>query len=125
AIPCTVTSAAFASVVRLGLNGPGGTLIITNGGSLVCSHPEEWNSIGMNNTGMMVFETGGSASFGQHLWIGYDPTADGTLIMNGGTVSVTGMFGLGWNGGKGTALIKGGTLNLNQWSASSPGSIVG
>jgi hypothetical protein len=45
--------------------------------------------------------------------------------MNGGTVSVTGMFGLGWNGGKGTALINGGTLNLNQWSASSPGSIVG
>jgi hypothetical protein len=79
----------------------------------------------MNNTGLMVVENGGSASFGNHLWIGFEPTAEGTLIMNGGTVSVTGMFGLGWNGGKGTALIHGGTLNLNQWSASSPGSIVG
>jgi len=117
-IPCTVTNAAFAKVVRLGLNGPGGTLIITNGGSLVCGSVEEWNSIGMNNTGLMVVENGGSAGFGNHLWIGYDPTADGTLTMNGGTVSVSGMFGLGWNGGKGTANINAGTLNLSQWSAS-------
>ncbi len=125
AIPCLVTNAAFAKVVRIGLNGPGGTLIITNGGSLVCSSPDEWNSIGMNNTGLMVVENGGSASFGNHLWIGFDTTADGTLIVNGGTVSVGQMFGLGWNGGKGTALINGGTLNLTQWSDSNPGSIVG
>ena len=125
AIPCTVTNAAFAKMVRLGLNGPGGTLIITNGGSLTCSGPDDWNSIGMNNTGLMVVENGGSASFGNHLWIGFDPTADGTLVMNGGAVSVTGMFGLGWGGGNGTALIKGGTLNLNQWSANNPGSIAG
>jgi hypothetical protein len=115
AIPCTITNAAFASVARIGLNGPGGTLIITNGGNLVCSHPEEWNSIGMNNTGLLVVENGGSASYGQHLWIGFEPGADGTLIMNGGTVSVGGMFGLGWNGGTGHANINGGTLNLNQW----------
>ena len=115
AIPCTVTNAAFASVVRIGLNGPGGTLVITNGGSLVCSHFDEWNSIGMNNTGVMVVENGGSATYGFHLWIGFEPGADGTLIMNGGTVSVTGMFGLGWNGGTGHANINGGTLNLNQW----------
>jgi len=125
AIPCTVTNAAFAKVVRMGINGgPGGTLIITNGGSLACS-ADDWTAIGMSTTGLMVVENGGSASFANHLWIGFDPVAEGTLIMNGGTVSVTGMFGLGWNGGKGTALIHGGTLNLNQWSASSPGSIVG
>jgi hypothetical protein len=125
AIPCILTNAASVNVARLGLNGPGGTLIITNGGSLVCSHPDEWNSIGMNNTGLVVVANGGSASYGQHLWIGFDAGADGTLIMNGGTVSVTGMFGLGWNGGTGHANINGGTLNLNQWSASSPGSIAG
>ena len=125
AIPCTVTNAAFAKMLRIGLNGPGGTLIITNGGSLVCSSADDWNSIGMNNTGLMVVENGGSASFGNHLWIGFDPTADGTLLMNGGTVSVGQMFGLGWNGGKGTAHINGGTLNLSQWSASNPGSIAG
>jgi hypothetical protein len=117
AIPCRVTNAAVAKMVRIGLNGPGGTLIITNGGSLVCSSPDDWNSIGMNNTGLMVVENGGSASFGNHLWIGFDPTADGTLIMNGGTVSVGQMFGLGWNGGKGTAQINGGSLNLSQLSA--------
>ena len=125
ALPCTVTNAAFAKVMRIGLGGPGGTLIITNGGSLVCSGTADWNSIGMSDTGVMVVENGGSASFGNHLWIGFDPTAEGTLIMNGGTVSVGQMFGLGWNGGKGTAHINGGTLNLSQWSASSPGSIAG
>jgi hypothetical protein len=114
AIPCTVNSAAFAKVVRMGLNGPGGTLIVTDGGNLVCSGPDDWNSIGMNNTGLMVIENGGSASFANHLWVGFETVAEGTLIMNGGTVSVTGMFGLGWNGGKGTAQINGGTLNLNQ-----------
>jgi hypothetical protein len=35
--------------------------------------------------------------------------------MNGGTVTVTNMFGLGWNGGKGTARINGGTLRLLAW----------
>lgn len=117
AIPCTVSNAAFAKVVRIGLGGPGGTLIVTNGGSLICSSPSEWNSIGMNNTGLMIVENGGSASFGNHLWIGFEPTADGTLIMNGGTVSVGQMIGLGWNGGKGTAHINGGTLNLSQFNA--------
>ncbi|HWQ91941.1 MAG TPA: hypothetical protein VN673_09740, partial [Clostridia bacterium] len=125
AIPCTVTNAAFAKAMRIGLSGPGGTVIITNGGSLTCSGTEEWNSIGMNNTGQLVVENGGSASFANHLWIGFDATAEGTLTMNGGTVSVGQMFGLGWNGGKGTASINGGTLNLTQWSANNPGSIAG
>lgn len=118
AIPCTVTNAAFASVVRMGWGGPGGTLIITNGGSLVCTIGEEWNAIGYNNLALMVVEDGGAASFGNHLWIGFTTGADGTLRMNGGTVSVAGMFGLGWDSGKGkgTALIYGGTLNLAQWN---------
>ncbi len=127
ASPCTVTNAAVARVVRMGIDGgPGGTLIITNGGSLVCTVGDDnWNAVGYNQTAEMIVETGGSASFGNHLWVGFSPGGDGTFIMNGGTASVTGMFGLGWNGGKGTALIKGGTLNLSQWSASSPGSIAG
>jgi hypothetical protein len=114
AIPCTVTNAAVAKYVTMGQGGPGGTLIITNGGSLTCS-ADNWTAIGRNNTALMIVETGGTVSLGEHLWIGLDATGDGTLIMNGGTVSVAGMFGLGWNGGKGTAQINGGILNLAQW----------
>jgi hypothetical protein len=116
AIPCTVTNAAVASVVRIGSGGPGGTLIITNGASLTALNGGEWNSIGMSSNGLMVVENGASVSFANHLWVGFDPTAEGTLIMNGGTVSVGQMFGLGWNGGTGTAQINGGTLNLAQLS---------
>ena len=114
AIPCTVTNAAAASSVVMGDTGPGGTLIITNGGSLVCG-ADNPTFIGHTSNALMVVEAGGSASFGSHLWTGFNPGSDGTFVMNGGTVSVSGMFGLGWNGGKGTANINGGTLNLSQW----------
>jgi hypothetical protein len=125
AIPCTVTNAAVADYVVMGDTGPGGTLIITNGGSLLPASVVSATVIGNNSNAVMVVANGGSASFGYQLMIGLNPGSDGTLIMNGGTVSVGQMFGLGWNGGTGTALIHGGTLNLSQWSASSPGSIVG
>lgn len=114
ATPCTVTNAASAKYVTMGDTGPGGTLIIANGGSLACT-ADNWSAIGYNSNALMVVESGGSASFGSHLWIGLNTNSDGTLTMNGGTVSVAGMFGLGWSGGKGTANINGGTLNLSQW----------
>ncbi len=121
---CVVNSAVTAGQVAAGDNGPGGLLIVTNGGSLAAS-TTDWSAIGYNNTVQMIVESGGSASFGNHLWIGFDPGSDGTLILNGGTVTVAGMFGLGWNGGKGTVQVRGGTLSLSQWSANNPGSIVG
>ncbi len=121
---CVVNSAVNAGQLVAGDNGPGGFLIVTNGGSLAAS-ASDWSAIGYNNTIQMIVENGGSASFGNHLWIGFDPGSDGTLTMNGGTVSVSGMFGLGWNGGTGTVHVNGGTLNLSQWSPSNPGSITG
>jgi formylmethanofuran dehydrogenase subunit C len=116
AIPCNVTDAAVANRIVIGDNGPGGTLIIKNGGSLVCSSPDEWSAIGYNSNALMIVENGGSVSFGYHLWIGHQPGVTGTLTMNGGTVSVNQMFGLGWSGGTGYANIHGGTLNLTQWN---------
>ena len=124
ATPCLVTNAVAAGVVRINQSG-GGTLIITNGGSLTCS-VVDWAASGYNTTGNLLdVEPGGSASFANHLWIGFTTGGSGTLLMNGGTVSVAGMFGLGWSGGTGIAQINGGTLNLSQWSTSNPGSIAG
>jgi len=121
---CVVNSPVNAGQLVIGDNGEGGLVIVTNGGNLAAS-ATDWSAIGYNNTALLLVESGGSVSFGNHLWVGFDPGSDGTLQMNGGTVSVAGMFGLGWNGGKGTVQVHGGTLNLSQWSASSPGSIVG
>lgn len=114
-LPCTVTNAAAAGRIVMGSGGPGGTLIVTNGATLTVGSTD-WSAIGYGSNALMVVETGGSASFGYQLWIGFNPGADGTLTMNGGTVSVANMFGLGWSGGKGTANIHGGTLNLAQWN---------
>jgi hypothetical protein len=113
---CVVTGAVTAGQVSSGDNGPGGTLIVTNNASLTTS-AGEWSAIGYNNTSLMAVESGASVSFGYHLWVGFAPGSDGTLLMNGGTVSVSGMFGLGWSGGKGTAHVNGGTLNLSQWDS--------
>jgi hypothetical protein len=114
AIPCTVASAALASYIVMGDNGPGGTLIVTNGAILTVGSGDV-SVIGNNSNALMVVENGATVTVGTNLSFGLNPDADGTLIMNGGTVSVAGLFSLGYGGGKGTAQIKGGTLNLSQW----------
>ncbi|MEI9960486.1 MAG: glycoside hydrolase family 71/99-like protein [Limisphaerales bacterium] len=116
ALVCVVTNAASAGQVVVGDGGLGGILIVTNGGSLMAS-ATDWSAIGYDDTGELIIENDGAVSFGNHLWIGLEPSANGTFIMNGGTVSVAGMFGLGWEGGTGTAHINGGTLNLSQWDS--------
>jgi hypothetical protein len=59
-------------------------------------------------------QSGSSAIFGEHLWVGFEPAGIGTLTLSGGTATVNEMFGLGWNGGTGSAEINAGTLNLLQ-----------
>jgi hypothetical protein len=73
---CVVNSAVTAGQVVAGDNGPGGTLIVTNGGSLVTS-ATNWSAIGYNNTNLMIVESGGSAALAFNCGLASirDPTA--------------------------------------------------
>jgi len=113
---CVISGAVQAGQLVGGDNGPGGAVIITNGGSLTTS-AGNWCAIGYNYTNQLIVQSGGSVGFGYQLWIGYNTGSSGTLLMYGGTVTVTNTFGLGWNGGTGTAHVNGGTLNLLQWDS--------
>jgi hypothetical protein len=124
AAPCIVNSTVGGCQLSIGDGGPGGILIVTNGGSLSAGDTTAgnnddyaWTAIGYSNTGEMDIENDGSVTFNYHLWIGLNTGATGTFIMNGGTASVAGAFGLGFSGGTGIARINGGTLTLSQWVA--------
>lgn len=118
AIPCVIDNTAGIATcwrMNIGQDGAGslGTLIVTNGGAFAAVG--DYCSIGYSGAGTMDVENGCSATFPSHLWIGYNTTATGTFIVNGGTVSVAGAFGLGFGGGTGIARINGGTLTLSEW----------
>ncbi len=124
AASCVVTSTVGGCQISIGDGGPGGVLIITNGGNLSAgdntagnNDDYAWSAIGYSNTGEMDIENGGAVTFNYHLWIGLNPGAIGTLKMNGGTALVVGAFGLGFSGGTGIVHINGGTLTLSQWAA--------
>jgi hypothetical protein len=124
AAPCVVSNTVGGCQISIGDGGPGGVLIITNGGSLSAGDTAAgnndnfaWTAIGYSSTGEMDIESGGSVTFNYHLWIGLTSGGVGTLNMNGGTASVQGAFGLGFSGGTGIAHINGGILTLSQWAA--------
>src|ERR1035438_8196521 len=118
AIPCVLDATAGAATCnRMNLadgSGSMGTLIVTNGGNFAAIY--NYCAVAYAGTGSMDVESGGSATFSSHLWIGFNSGATGTFIMNGGTVTVMGMFGEGWSGGTGHSYINAGTLHLQQWS---------
>jgi hypothetical protein len=126
AMPCIVNSTIGGCQISIGDGGPSGVLIVTNGGNLSAgditagdNDDYAWTAVGYDNTGEMDIENGASVTFNYHLWIGLVTGATGTFIMNGGSASVAGAFGLGFSGGTGIAHINGGTLTLTQWTASS------
>jgi len=58
---------------------------------------------------------GGTANLLSHLFVGFGGI--GHLEVDSGTCNVlSGMFGLGWNGGTGTVNLNGGVLHTEQWN---------
>jgi hypothetical protein len=134
-VPCVIDNfAANLGALAIGDWGGGGTVIITNGGSLLAGFSApggEWTGIGFPQANCQLYiGTNCSAAFGSHLWVGNgtnnDGTANmGTVIVDGGTVSITnGQLGLGWNGTGGTnymVVTNGGKVILRNWDNSTLG----
>jgi hypothetical protein len=64
------------------------------------------------NEGELIMD-GGTANLMSHLFVGF--TGIGDLAVASGTLNVNGMFGLGWNNGRGNVDISGGLLHTEQW----------
>ena len=109
---CTLNSEQTISMLGIGVDEPG-NLIIAAGGIL---HTSSAAAVGdVRGAGVLTVEAGGVADFGLHLWVGRTDTAPGTLNINGGTVKVGQMLGLGWDGGTGFVNVNdGGVLDLFQ-----------
>jgi hypothetical protein len=117
AADCVVTNAQSFNQLVQGDNGHGGVIWIKSGGSLTTSNI--WTAVGYNRTAQMIVEAGGQVNCGNHLWIGLNSPAVGTLDISGGTVNVLGQLGLGWTSGTGYVNIRSnGVLNLSQFNAS-------
>jgi hypothetical protein len=110
AADCIVTDAQTFDQLVQGDNGPGGLLTVQNGGSLTIG--AGWGAIGYNNSAHTIVESGGSITFTDHMWIGFTGSGNGLLDINGGTVTVEGQIGLGWqNSGAASNL---GFVNVND-----------
>lgn len=112
AAECIVTDAQSFNQLVQGDNGPGGLIRVMNVGSLTTG--ASWSAVGYNNTAHMIVETGGSVTFGEHMWIGLQEGGPGTLDIIGGTVRVSQMIGLGWETGTGFVNVIAGVLDLQN-----------
>lgn len=100
-----------------------GTTIITNGGSIVVPGDQTW--IGNGSTATIIVAGGTLSTSNNILAVGYSTNANGTLIVNSGTVlhngSPLGPFNgtpnnleVGALGGTGTLIVNGGQVLNNQ-----------
>ncbi|HSH20006.1 MAG TPA: hypothetical protein VLA03_06120, partial [Draconibacterium sp.] len=94
----------------LGDGDAGGTLRVTEGGTLTTT--SGWSGVAWTHDATLIVEAGGTINFAEHAWIGWIGNA--TLMLNGGTINVAGMYGTAFEGqaGKGMVTINSGTLNL-------------
>jgi hypothetical protein len=112
AAECVVTDAQSFNQLVQGDNAPGGVIRVLNGGSLTTG--ATWSAVGYNNTAQMIVETGGNVTFGEHMWVGFQAGALGVVDIIGGTVRVSEMTGLGWDGGTGFVNVIAGLLDLHN-----------
>jgi len=116
AIPCTLDAESYVSRLVMGESAPGGVLTLADGANLTVSD-ENWSAIGWTNTAQFIVEEGATATFGHHLWIGQAGAADAEVIIDGGTINVLKMTGIGWSGGKGKIFLNSGELNCAELNA--------
>ena len=121
AADCLVTDAQSFNQFVQGDGAPGGVIRVMDGGSLTTG--SVWSAVGYNNTAHVIVETGGSVTFGNHMWVGHLEGAEGTLDIIGGNIRVEEMTGLGWNGGTGTLNLIAGVLDLHNLNSSNLKSI--
>jgi hypothetical protein len=124
--PCIVDGIAGGCQISIADGSGPDTLIVTNGGDLSSGDAADlnnwgWTGLGTSAKGTMIVENGGNVKFVFHAWIGsLNATSDGTLIMNGGTASVTNGVDANWalgntGGGVGHIQMNGGTLYLGKY----------
>jgi len=113
AIECVLDDTITIKQLVQGDGGYGSTIRVVQDGVLTTT--AGWSSVAWTDTAVMQVDTGGVVTFGEHLWLGWTATSFGTLILNGGTVNVTQMFGTAFEGGGGKSetYVKSGVLNLN------------
>lgn len=126
-IPCVVTNNTQVGQLVVGDYGGGGYLIISNAASFTAGTADgNWTGVGFpNGPGTLYVGVGSKVTFGGHLWVGNGSGAQGTVIVEGGTMNIpNGQLGVSWNGIGGTNYItitNGGALYLSQWSSQTLG----
>jgi uncharacterized surface protein with fasciclin (FAS1) repeats len=98
-----------------GDGGPGGVIHIVDGGAITTA--AEWSGIGWTHPAKLIVDEGGEITFGEHMWIAFEDGSGGTEVqLDGGTINVTGMFGMDWQakGNACTLFLNSGLLNLAQ-----------
>jgi hypothetical protein len=107
---CILDEAHMIKQLVMGDNGDGDTLHVAAGGSLTTG--VVWSAVGYNAPATMIVDSGATVTFGEHMWVGLNDGSDGVVVLNGGTINVSQMTGLGWVSGKGTVYVNSGDLNL-------------
>lgn len=86
----TLTTAVTVRSLKVGAGGPGNLII--DGGSLVSNGLKDYNSAGAKFKGSILVKNGGSATFNSYFMVGFSNVPNGSLVIDQGTVRVSGFF---------------------------------